>query len=142
MGAYDDIINLPHPTSPRHPRMPMIDRAAQFTPFQALTGYGDAIQETARVTGEKAELTEEEKAVLDEKLRFLTATGSKAAFTHFQPDGKKSGGAYVTAVGVVKKLAPLEGRLILTDGTVILIEDILDIEDGIDAEFSMKEGLL
>lgn len=104
MGAYDDIINLPHPTSPRHPRMPMIDRAAQFTPFQALTGYGDAIQETARVTGEKAELTEEEKAVLDEKLRFLTATGSKAAFTHFQPDGKKSGGAYVTAVGVVRDL--------------------------------------
>ncbi len=130
MGAYDDIIHLPHPTSPRHPRMPMIDRAAQFTPFQALTGYGEAIQETARITGEKAELTEEEKAVLDEKLRLLTDTGNKAAFTYFQPDGKKSGGAYVIALGAVKKLNPLEGRLTLTDGTIIPIEDILEIEDG------------
>ena len=75
MGAYDDIIHLPHPTSARHPRMPMIDRAAQFTPFQALTGYGDAIQETARLTGKKVELTGDEKAVLDEKLRLLVDTG-------------------------------------------------------------------
>lgn len=142
MGAYDDIINLPHPTSPRHPRMPMIDRAAQFTPFQALTGYGAAIQETARITGEKAELTEEEKAVLDEKLRFLADTGNEAAFTYFQPDGRKSGGAYVTALGAVKKLDPLEGRLTLTDGTTILIEDILEIEDGTSAEFPFKEEML
>lgn len=142
MGAYDDIINLPHPTSPRHPRMPMIDRAAQFTPFQALSGYGDAIQETARITGEKAELTEEEKAVLDEKLRFLADTGNEAAFTYFQPDGKKSGGAYVSAVGTVKKLNPLEGRLILTDGTTIPIEDILEIKDGTSTEFPLKEEML
>lgn len=134
MGAYDDIINLPHPTSPRHPRMPMIDRAAQFTPFQALTGYGDAIQETARITGEKAELTEEEKAVLDEKLRFLAATGSEAAFTYFQPDGRKSGGAYVTALGTVKKLDVLEGRLVLVDGTAIPIDDILEIEDRVSVD--------
>ncbi|MDE6589164.1 MAG: hypothetical protein K2K53_02200 [Oscillospiraceae bacterium] len=131
---YDDIIHLPHPTSPRHSRMPMIDRAAQFTPFQALMGYGEAIQETARITGEKAELTEEEKAVLDEKLRLLTDTGNEAAFTYFQPDGRKSGGAYVTALGTVKKLNPLEGRLILTDGTVIPIEDILEIDDGVSAK--------
>ena len=134
MGAYDDIIHLPHPTSTRHPRMPMIDRAAQFTPFQALTGYGEAIQETARITGEKVELTEEEKVVLDEKLRLLTDTGNEAAFTYFQPDGKKSGGAYVIALGTVKKLNPLEGRLILTDGTAIPIEDILEIEDGVSAK--------
>lgn len=92
MGAYDDIINLPHPTSPRHPRMPMIDRAAQFTPFQALTGYGAAIQETARITGEKAELTEEEKAMLDEKLRFLADTGSEAAFTYSSRTAGKAAG--------------------------------------------------
>lgn len=141
MGAYDDIINLPHPTSPRHPRMSMIDRAAQFTPFQALTGYGAAIQETARITGERAELTEEEKLVLDEKLRFLADTGNEAVFTYFQPDGKKSGGAYVTAVGAVKKLDPLEGRLILTDGSAIPIEDILEIEDGTSAGFPLKEEL-
>ena len=134
MGAYDDIINLPHPTSPRHPRMPIAGRAAQFTPFQALAGYGDAIQETARITGERAELTEEEKAVLDEKLRFLAAAGCEAAFTYFRPDGRKSGGAYVTALGAVTKMEPLEGRLTLTDGTVIPIEDILEIEDGMAGE--------
>ena len=142
MGVYDDIIDLPHPTSSKHPRMPMIDRAAQFTPFQALTGYGAAIQETARITGEKVELTEEEKAVLDEKLRFLADTGNEAAFTYFQPDGRKSGGAYVTALGAMKKLDPLVGRLTLTDGTAIPIEDILEVEDRTSAEFPLKEEML
>ena len=142
MGAYDDIIHLPHPTSPRHPRMPMIDRAAQFSPFQALTGYREAIQETARVTGEKAELTEEEKAVLDEKLRLLTDTGNEAAFTFFQPDGKKSGGAYSTVLGAIKKLDPLEGRLVLSDGTTILIDDILEIEDSVSGNHPFGEETL
>ena len=141
MGAYDDIIHLPHPTSPRHPRMPMIDRAAQFSPFQALTGYREAIQETACVTGEKAELTEEEKAVLDEKLRLLTDTGNEAAFTYFQPDGKKSGGAYVTVLGAIKKLDPLEGRLVLSDGTAIPIDDILEIEDGASMDYPFGEEI-
>lgn len=129
MGTYDDIINLPRPTSAKHPRMPMIDRAAQFSPFQALSGYGEAIRETARITGEKAELTEEEKAILDEKLRLLATTGGEALFTYFLPDGRKNGGAYVTAVGAIKKLDPLEGRIILTDGTVIPIEHIFEIEN-------------
>lgn len=128
MGAYDDIINLPHPTSPRHPRMRMIDRAAQFSPFQALSGFGSAIRETARVTGERVELTEDEKAVLDEKLRYLCETGGEAIFTYFLPDGKKEGGAYVAAIGTVKKIDPLEGCVILTDRTAIPIEDILEIE--------------
>jgi hypothetical protein len=128
MGAYDDIINLPHPTSPRHPRMRMIDRAAQFSPFQALSGFGSAIQETARVTGERIELTEDEKAVLDEKLRYLCETGREAVFTWFLPDEKKDGGTYMDAVGTIKKIDPLEGRVILTDGTAIPIEDILEIE--------------
>ena len=141
MGAYDDIIHLPHPTSVRHPRMSMIDRAAQFSPFQALTGYGDAIQETARLTGEKVELTEEEKAVLDEKLRLLADTGNEAAFTYFQPDGKKSGGAYVTVLGAIKKLDPLEGRLVLSDGTAIPIDDILEIEDGVSVDHPFGEEI-
>ncbi|MBD5098620.1 MAG: YolD-like family protein [Clostridiales bacterium] len=141
MGAYDDIIHLTHPTSPRHPRMPMIDRAAQFTPFQALTGYGDAIQETARITGEKVELTEDEKAVLDEKLRLLTDTGNEAAFTYFQPDSKKSGGSYVTALGTIKKLDPLEGRLVLSDGIAISIDDILEIEDGVSVDHPFGEEI-
>ena len=142
MGAYDDIIHLPHPTSPRHPRMPMVDRAAQFSPFQALTGYGEAIQETARLTGEKVELTEDEKTVLDEKLRLLTNTGDEVAFTYFQPDGKKSGGTYVTVFGAIKKLNPLEGRLVLADGTAIPIDDILEIEDGISMEHPFGEETL
>ena len=128
MGAYDDIINLPHPTSAKHPRMPMADRAAQFSPFQALSGFGSAIRETARVTGERVELTEDEKAILDEKLRLLLETGGEGVFTYFLPDERKDGGAYVTAVGPVKKIDPLEGRVILTDQTSILIEDILEIE--------------
>lgn len=76
------------------------------------------------------ELTEDEKAVLDEKLRLLTDTGNEAAFTYSQPDGKKNGGAYVTILSAIKKLDSLEGRLVLADGTAIPIEDILGIQDG------------
>lgn len=127
-GKYDDIINLPHPTSARHPRMPMADRAAQFSPFAALVGHGAAIEETARLTDQKVELTEEGKALLDEKLRLLLETGGEGVFTYFLPDERKDGGAYVTAAGKLKKIDPLEGRVILKDGTAIPIEDILEIE--------------
>ena len=130
MGVYDDIIDLPRPTSARHPRMPMTDRAAQFQPFQALSGYGSAIRETARVTGERAELTEEEKTILDEKLRYLFEAGGEAVFTWFQPDKKKDGGACVTNLGTIKRIDPLQGIVVLMDGTVIPIEDILEIKNG------------
>ncbi len=127
-GAYDDIINLPHPTSARHPRMSLADRAAIFSPFAALVGHGAAIEETARLTDQKIELTEEEKTLLDEKLRLLLETGRAGAFTWFLPDERKDGGAYVTIVGAVKKIDPLKGQVILTDRTAIPIEDILEIE--------------
>lgn len=127
-GKYDDIINLPHPTSARHPRMPMADRAAQFSPFAALVGHGAAIEETARLTDQKVELTEEGKALLDEKLRLLLETGGEGVFTYFLPDERKDGGAYITTTGKVKKIDPLEGRVILKDGTAIPIEDIWEIE--------------
>lgn len=127
-GKYDDIINLPHPTSAKHPRMPMIDRAAQFSPFAALVGHGAAIEEAARLTDQKVELTEDEKTVLDEKLRLLLETGGEAQFIWFLPDEKKDGGAYVTAVGKVKKIDVLEGCVVFTDGLKIPIEDILEIE--------------
>lgn len=130
MGAYDDIIDLPHPTSARHPRMPMTDRAAQFSPFAALVGHGAAIEETVRLTDRKIELTEDEKAILDEKLRYLLEAGGEAVFTWFQPDEKKDGGAYATNLGTIKKIDPLQGIVVLMDGTVIPIEDILEIEDG------------
>ena len=128
MGAYDDIIDLPHPTSAKHPRMSMAGRAAQFSPFAALTGHGAAIQETARLTDRKIELTEDEKAVLDEKLCLLLDTGGEGVFTYFLPDEKKDGGAYVTAAGSIKKLDLLERRVVLTGGTVIPVGDILEIE--------------
>lgn len=127
-GKYDDIINLPHPTSSRHPRMSMADRVAQFSPFAALVGHGAAIEETARLTDQKVELTEDEKSLLDEKLRLLLETGGTGVFTWFLPDDRKDGGAYITATGKVKKIDPLEGRVILKDGTAISIEDILEIE--------------
>ncbi len=124
-GPYDDIIDLPHPTSERHPRMPMANRAAQFSPFAALTGYGDAVRETARLTDRRVELTEAEKSVLDAKLQQL-APGASAEITCFQPDGKKEGGAYLTVTGVVKRIDA--GEIVLTDMRKIPIEDIVEVQ--------------
>ena len=100
MGKYDDIIHLPHHVSITRPHMPMTDRAAQFMPFRALTGYEDAVRETARLTEERVELTE---------------------------DKKKAGGAYVCVTGQLKKIDDHEGTLVLTGGERISIEDILEI---------------
>ena len=126
-GPYDDIIDLPHPTSERHPRMPMANRAAQFSPFQALTGYDDAVKETARLTGSRAELTEEEKSILDAKLQLL-APGVDAAITFFQPDGRKESGAYTTVTGTVKRMDSSSHEVVLTNGRRISVDDILEIQ--------------
>ena len=131
MGKYDDIIGLPHHVSATRPHMPMIDRAAQFMPFRALTGYEGAVQETARLTDEKIELTGDEKAALDAKLQRLADNlGSQPPVTlvYFRPDEKKSGGAYVTVTGQLKKIDQHMGVLILTGGERIPIEDILKIQ--------------
>ena len=125
-GPYDDIIDLPHPTSARHPRMPMANRAAQFSPFAALSGYDDAVKETARLTDGKIDLTEEEKSILDAKLRRL-APGENAAITYFQPDGRKQGGAYLTVSGQVKRIDGTAREIVLTDGRRIPIDDILEV---------------
>ncbi len=111
--------------------MPMIDRAAQFQPFRALTGYEDAVRETARLTDRRIELTEEEKARLDAALqRLMDSISSRpqVSVTWFQPDKRKAGGAYVTTTGRLKKIDDLEGVLILLGGERIVIEDILDIQ--------------
>lgn len=131
MGEYDDIIGLPHHVSSTRPHMPMLDRAAQFQPFRALTGYEDAVQETARYTDEKVELTEDEKALLDMELQRLSddiANRPQVTLTCFRPDKRKSGGAYVTTTGRLKKIDDIEGALILASGERIVIEDILDIQ--------------
>lgn len=130
-NPYEDIINLPHHVSPTRPRMSRADRAAQFSPFAALSGYGDAVKETARLTGQRIELDESAKAALDEKLRLLaevTEDRPEAAVTYFLPDRKKAGGEYVTATGQVKKLDAVTQELVMANGRVIPIADIIEVE--------------
>ena len=128
---YADIIHLPHPTSSRHPRMPIADRAAQFAPFSALTGYDGVIDETGRLTDERIELTEEMKAVLDQKHQLLVELADRhpeIAVTFFVPDSKKTGGMYKTVVGRLKMIDEHERVLVLTDGTKLLHDRIYTIE--------------
>ena len=128
-GPYDDIINLPHHVSAARPRMPVQDRAAQFMPFRALTGYEDAVQEMARLTDEKLDLSEDEKARLDIKLQPLldgSMTGQEITLTWFQPDKRKPGGAYITDSSTVKRVDACERVLLFRDGRRIPIDDILD----------------
>lgn len=128
---YDDIIDLPHPVSAAHPRMTMIDRAAQFSPFAALTGYDAAIQETARLTSEKIELDEDSRAALDTKQQLLLdriGEHPEVTITYFLPDEKKSGGVYVTVTGNIKKIDAYARSMVMADGTIIPLDDILEME--------------
>ena len=121
-GPYDDIINLPHPTSQRHPRMPIRDRAAIFSPFAALSGHGAAIAETARLTERWIELDEDTRAELDRRQAILLEhiyEQPEVIITWFQPDEKKDGGVYLTTTGRLKKFRELERLLVLADGTEI-----------------------
>jgi len=130
-NAYDDIIRLPHPASERHPRMPVSDRAAIFSPFAALTGHGPAIAETARLTQRRIELDEDGKANLDLKQQMLAEHAEErpeVTVTWFRPDERKAGGSYVTVTGRLKRIDDAERRVILMNGTVIPMDDILDIE--------------
>lgn len=127
---YDDIINLPHHTSPTRPRMSRENRAAQFSPFAAVVGHDAAIKETGRLTDAKIELGESAIAELEMKLDILvdiTAERPEVSVTYFQPDEKKDGGAYVTASGVLKKVDNTLLVIVFTDGKSIPIADILDI---------------
>lgn len=129
-SRYSDMMDLPHHTSSKRPRMPVADRAAQFSPFAALGGYDAAIQETGRFTGEKIELDENSKAILDEKLRLIMEwmpEQPEITITYFQPDDKKGGGIYVEVTGYVKKFEPYRKVIFMGDGTQIEIEQILDI---------------
>lgn len=128
---YDDIINLPNPTSKKHPRMSLSDRAAQFSPFAALTGHEAAIKETARLTNEKLMLSDEVIAEINEKLNLISETiGTQqlVRITYFVPDNKKAGGAYISCSGCVKKIDGYEHTVVMEDKTVIPIKQISDIE--------------
>ena len=128
---YDDIIDLPHHVSKTRQRMSMIDRAAQFSPFAALVGYEDAVEETARLTDKKIELTEESKLSISEKLRTVSENAEDemtVKIIYFVPDKKKEGGEYVTALGAVKYIDEYDRIVIMADKTVIPIDQIWDVE--------------
>lgn len=128
MGPYDDILTLPHPKSKKHPPMSMSDRAGQFSPFAALTGHSSAIQETERLTDKKIQLDGDRIAQLDRALTEAFVLGQAVQITYFLPDLRKSGGAYVDAVGTIKRMDPIEGIVLLQDGTSIPTGDILNVE--------------
>ena len=127
---YDDIINLPHHTSSVHPQMPIEKRAAQFSPFEALTGYGDAVAETARWTDRRVQLDEDRRSALEERLQFLLEGRERkrsAALTWFIPDERKSGGRYVTHTGVLRKFDALNRVLVMEDGTRIPVDEVTEV---------------
>ena len=131
MGKYDDIINLPHHVSQTRPQMSMIDRAAQFSPFAALTGYDAAIKEIGRLTDTKLEIGDEERDVLDRKQQYLqkiVADRPEITITYFVPDEKKAGGSYTSHTGSLKRIDYYERVFVLTDGTKIPLDEIADIE--------------
>ncbi|MGI5825539.1 MAG: hypothetical protein ACOX7J_08225 [Bacillota bacterium] len=133
-GNYDDIINLPHHVSPTRPRMSMIDRAAQFSPFSALTGHDSAVKETARLTDQRIELSEDMKNEINDRLLFIAERkeeNPEIEITYFKPDEKKEGGAYITAFGSVKKINEYERVIIMNDGPKIQIDDIISIDGQI-----------
>jgi hypothetical protein len=133
-GTYDDIINLPHHDSIKRPHMTAIDRAAQFSPFAALTGYDAAVKETARLTDEKIEMDEYSANALNGRLQIVAeriAEQSEIAIIYFQPDILKSGGTYVTATSAAKKIDEHKRIVIMADGTTIPIDEIVGIEGAI-----------
>lgn len=136
---YDSIKKMPHYQSVTRPHMSLYDRAAQFSPFTALTGYDDAVKETARLTDTKAELDEYEKAAINERLNRIQDTFDvqpEVSITYFLPDKKKSGGAYITVTGCVKKVDEFEHVVVMRNGTKVHIDDIAEIDGEI---FEMLE---
>ena len=131
MEKYREIIDLPHHVSKTRPQMQMSDRAAQFAPFAALTGYDAAIKETGRLTDERIELDVEALSALDMKYQLLMEALDEApevTITYFLPDERKAGGKYVSAVGAVKKIDDFERRITMQDGAKIPMDDVLSIE--------------
>jgi len=140
-NRYDDIINLRHYSSPARPRMSRMNRAAQFAPFAALTGYDAAVTETARLTDKRHELTEDERIMLSEKLHILSENEQDrpiVSITYFLPDSRKSGGSYETVTGAVRRIDEGEMKVIFADGKRIDIADICDINGEIFDDIIIK----
>lgn len=130
-GKYDDIINLPHHTSSKHPRMTRSARAAQFAPFAALTGLDDEMEETARLTDKKLILDEEQKQIINRELLFIKNNSQKdipVIITFFKSDGRKEGGAYIEKEVRIKKIDEVNRKLILSDYSEIEIDDLFSVK--------------
>ncbi len=130
-SKYDAILHLPHHVSEKHPPIPMEERAAQFSPYAALTGFGAVINETRRLTDPRQILSEETLTQLNRQYQLLLEhlpERPKITVTYFQPDGRKEGGAYLTLTGRVKKVEAYEQRLVLEDGSVIAMENIMAMD--------------
>lgn len=130
---YDDMIDMPHHVSTKHPQMSLHDRAAQFSPFAALTGYDDAIAETARLTDRRIELSETDMDRLNLKWQLLMEHISErpaVMITYFVPDSKKEGGKYVSISGCVKKIDEYEQTVTMTDGRKISLPEVIRL-DGV-----------
>ncbi len=148
---YDDMLHLPHHVSTHHPPMTLTNRAAQFSPFAALTGYDAELEEAGRRTDRRVELSECERALLDERLHLLQTwlsripgkwaahttpdfTMPEVTITYFVPDGRKEGGAYTAVTGTVRRIDPIQRTLLMADGTAISMEDVVQISsDAFDA---------
>ena len=131
---YDDIIHLPHHVSATRAHMPVMDRAAQFSPFAALAGYANAISETARLTSERIELDECMKIALSDRMQLIAdriKERPEVAITYFQPDAKKDGGAYLTMIDTAKKVDSSEQIIVMSNGTVIPFDEIIGIDGQI-----------
>lgn len=158
---YDDMLFLPHHVSHNHPPMTVLNRAAQFAPFAALTGYDAAISETARQTSEKIELDENSREILDEKLQLILEHMQKVAreapisdgcaqlrniskdypeveITYFRPDEKKDGGKYLTVTAQIKKLDSYDNTIVTLDGSRIAIDDVIDLQSNLFAVMDME----
>ena len=127
---YANIIDLPHQVSKIRPRMSRLDRAAQFAPYSALSGYEAAVRETARLTDRKTELDDYEKEKIDQTLNGLLASevGVKASLTFFCPDRKKEGGSYITLTGEIYKIDGIERKIIMVGGEEIMLDDLVNVQ--------------
>ena len=139
---YEDIVNLPPHISKKHPRPSMMDRAARFAPFAAITGYEEMVLEEARVTEEQIHLDEDAVALICEKINMIQEfidEEPEVRITYFEPDKKKSGGAYITITGTPKRVDEYEQLLIMTDGMKIKFDCIYRLESDLFLALGLEE---
>lgn len=141
-NKYDDIIMLPHHVSKKHPQMSPLNRAAQFSPFAALTGYDASIQEAQRLTDSFIEIDESREIELNEQFSFIRENLDKQPelkITCFQPDEKKSGGSYITVCGRIKKIDEYNRQVVFVDGTTLSIDYILSMQGELFSRMDCSE---